>query len=170
MTAVTADQTSITRARAQIVEDIFPIKTSVTLYVGALANFVTATGRVRSAAAETGSGLEIAGEVVEIINESGSVISAGTGNAGGTVKARIQWGHLMLLNVRTAIRTFTNLGKTVFVSDNVTVGGTAVGTAATRVQAGQLTAFANSSGQPGVSDKTMAYVKLRDCTGALIAV
>jgi hypothetical protein len=170
MAAVTADQTAITRANASVIEDVFPIKTSVTLYVGALANFVTATGRVRSAAAETGSGLSCAGLVTEIINDSGAAISAGTGNSGGTVKARITWGQEVLLNVKTAIRTFTNLGKTVFVADNVTVGGTAVGTATQRVQAGELCAFANAAGQVGTTDKTMAYVRLRSGTGALIAV
>jgi hypothetical protein len=173
MTAVTADQLAITQASpAQAIEGIFPIKTSQTLYVGALANFVVATGRVKSAAAETTAGLMIAGRVTEIINESGAVISAGTGNTGGTVKARIVWNDLMLLNVKTAIRTFSNLGKTVFVADNVTVGGTAVGTAALRVQAGMLVAFATAGGQIGsdLTAKSYAYVKLRDCTGAIIAV
>lgn len=170
MTAVTVDQLALTRATpTQAIEDVFPIKTSVTVYVGTLCNFVTATGRVRTAAAETGSGLGVAGRCTEIINDSGAIISAGTGNTGGTIKARIVWGDLMLLNVKTAIRTFTNTGKTVFVSDNVTVGGTAVGTSATRVQAGMLCAFANAS---GVTDgtKTYAWVKLRDFTGAIIAV
>jgi len=170
MTAVTVDQLAITKGTpTQAIEEVFAIKTSVTLYVGALANFVTATGRVRSAAAETGSGLAIAGRVTEIINDSGAIISAGTGNTAGTIKARVVWNDLMVLAVKTAIRTFTNVGKTVFVADNVTVGGTAVGTAATRVQAGMLADFCTAS---GVVDgtKTYAWVKLRDCTGALIAV
>ena len=171
MTAVTVDQLAITKGTpTQAIEEIFPIKTAVTLYVGALANFVTATGRVRSAAAETGSGLTCAGRVTEIINESGAVISAGTGNAGGTVKARIVWNDLMLLAVKTAIRTYTNLGKTVFVADNVTVGGTAVGTAAVRVQAGMLVSFATAAGVNDGATKTYGWVKLRDCTGAIIAV
>ena len=170
MAAVTVDQTAITRATADMIEDVLPIKTSVTLYVGALCNFVTAPGRVRSAAAETGSGLTCAGLVTEIINDSGASISAGTGNTAGTVKARFTFKQEVLLNVKTAIRTFTNLGKTVFVADNVTVGGTAVGTAAVRVQAGELLAFANAAGQVGTTDKTMAYVKLRSGTGAIIAV
>ena len=76
MAAVTADQCAITRATSTIIEDVFPIKTSVTLYVGALANFVTATGRLRSAAAETGSGIATGGLVTEIINDSGAVIAA----------------------------------------------------------------------------------------------
>lgn len=160
MAAVTADTMSVTRAIDQIVEDIFPITTSNTLYVGALANFVTTTGRVASATAAASRAF--AGEVVEILDDSGTVVSAGTGNAGGTVKARIQWGHEMLLNIKTATRTFTNLGKTVFLYDNVTVGGTSAATAAARIPVGQLASFLS------LSDKTMGWVKLRDGGSALI--
>lgn len=170
MTAVTSDQLAITKASdSQAIEEVYAIKTSVTVYVGTLCNLVVATGRVRTAAAETGDAILVAGRCTEIINDSGAVISAGTGNAGGTVKARIVWNDLMLLNVKTAIRTFSNVGKTVYVADNVTVGGTAVRTAATSIQAGMLTAFANSSGAID-GTKTYAWIKLRDCTGAIIAV
>jgi hypothetical protein len=170
MTAVTADQLAITKASpTQAIEVVYPIKTSQTVYVGTLCNFVVATGRVKTAAAEATAGLEIAGRCTEIINESGAVISAGTGNTAGTVKARIVWNDMMLLNVKTAIRTFSNQGKTVFVADNVTIGGTAVGTALVRVQAGMLASFANANGDID-GTKTYAWVKLRDCTGAIIAV
>ncbi len=161
MTAVTADQLSVTRAIDQLIEDVFPITTSNTLYVGALCNFVTTTGRVASATAATGRAF--AGEVLEILDESGTVVSAGTGNAGGTVKARIGWNHEMLLNIKTAIRTFTSLGKGVYLADNVTVGGTAVGTSAVRVPVGQLASFLS------LSDKTQGWVKLRS-DSVLIAV
>jgi hypothetical protein len=174
MTAVTADQLAITQGTpTQALEGIFPIKTSQTVYVGTMCNFAVATGRVKTAASEATAGLMIAGRCTEIINESGSVVTAGTGNTAGTIKARIVWNDLMLLGVRTAIRTFASLGKTVFVSDNVTVGGTAAGgTALARVQAGMLVAFATSGGQVGsdLTAKSYAYVKLRDCTGAIIAV
>ncbi len=170
MTAVTTDQLAITKASpSQAIEYVYAIKTSVTVNVGTLVNLVVATGRVRSAAAETGNAIMVAGRCTEIINDSGAIISAGTGNAGGTIKARVVWNDMMLLSVKTAIRTFTNVGKTVFVADNVTVGGTAVGSAGVRVQAGMLADFANAAGAID-GTKAYAWIKLRDCTGAIIAV
>lgn len=161
MTAVTADQLLIERATNEAIEDILPVTTSNTIYVGTLLNFVTSTGRVCSATAATSR--LFAGVCVEVLNDSGSALTAGTGNTGGTVKARFRWNHEVLMNVRTATRTFSNLGKTVTVLDNVTVGGTGVGTAGVRVTVGQLAGFLSQS------DKTKAYVLLTRSPGSAAA-
>jgi hypothetical protein len=151
MTAVTADRLSTVRGLDQVIEDEVAIATASTVYVGALANFNTG-GRVVSATAAASR--RFAGEVVAILNDSGSPISAATGNTAGTIKARIRYGHQMLLNVITAARTFTNLGKTVYVADNQSVNGTGVGTAGVRVAVGALMSFDDST-------KATAWVALR---------
>jgi len=161
MTAVTADQLLIERANNEVIEDIVAITTNNTVYVGTLLNFVTSTGRVASATAAASR--SFAGVCMEILNDSGSPLTAGTGNTGGTVKARFRWNHEVLMNVRTATRTFTNLGKTVTVLDNVTVGGTGVGTAGVRVTVGTLASFLS------LSDKTKAYVLLSRTSGPAAA-
>jgi hypothetical protein len=157
MTAVTADQLPIERATLKAVDDVAPITTSNTVYVGTLVNFVTSTGRVCSGTAAASR--TFAGECIEILNETGASLSAGTGNTGGTVKARYRWGHELLLAIGTATRTFTNYGKTVTVKDNATVGGTGVGTAAVRVTVGVLSQFISQT------DKTKGYVLLTRAPG-----
>lgn len=153
MTAVTADQISlIERALDLAIEDILPITTNNTVYADTLLNFVSTTGRVCSATAATSR--LFAGLCIEILNDSGAPLTAGTGNTGGTVKARFRWNHEVLVNLRTATRTFANLGKTTTVSDNVTCGGTGVGTAGVRVTVGPLAGFLSQS------DKTKGWVKL----------
>ena len=152
MAAVTADQISSTAALNNSTEATFPVKTAGVVYVGALAN-ITTIGRAQSATAA--ASLTFAGEVIEVLNESGASIVAGTGNADGTVKARIRWGHEMLCGVKTSSRTYSNLGKTVLVHTNVDVGGTSVGTAAVRVIAGTLTRFGATTATGWVRLRTM---------------
>lgn len=161
MASVTADRLAVLRDVKNAVEDEFPITTSATVYTGALVNFVTTTGRVTDASAATGRAF--AGVVKEILNDSGAIISAGTGNTGGTVKARVYWNCEMLLNLKTSTRTFTNLGKTVYVADNQTAQGTGVGTALVRVAIGPLMNFIS------LSDKTQGYVYLSRNTGPAAA-
>jgi hypothetical protein len=161
MTAVTADQLAIDRATSDVIEDVLPITTNNTIYLGALLCFVTGTGRVASATAATSR--LFAGEAIEGINETGGPLTAWTGNTAGTVKVRFRWNHELLLAVRTATRTFSNLGKTVTVSDNATVGGTGVGTAAVRVTAGVLASFLSQT------DKTKAFIKLTRAPGSAAA-
>lgn len=151
MAAVTADQISSIRASNEIVEETVAITTSNTVYLGTLCVFAT-TGRVANATVVASR--RFAGEVVEIINDSGSQLSAGTGNTAGTVKAKIRYGHQMLLGVKTSSRTFTNLGKTALVFTNADVGGTSVGTAGLRIAVGQIAQF-------GDSTKANAWVWLR---------
>jgi hypothetical protein len=151
MAAVTADQLSSIRATNEIVEETVAITTSNTVYLGTLAVFAT-TGRVANATAAASR--RFAGEVVEIINDSGALISAGTGNTAGTIKAKIRYGHQMLLGVKTSSRTFSNLGKNALVHTNVDIGGTSVGTAGVRVVVGQIAQFE-------ASNKSTAWVWLR---------
>lgn len=157
MTAVTVDQIPIERGIENALEDVAPITTNNTVYVGTLLNFVTSTGRVASATAAASRAF--AGLCVEILNDSSSAITAGTGNTAGTIKARYRWNHEVLMALRTATRTFANIGKTVTVLDNNTVGGTGVGTAGVRVTVGSLAWF------PDLSDKTKAYIKLTRAPG-----
>lgn len=156
MTAVSADTLGLgERALGIAIEEVYPIKTSATVYVGALANFTT-LGRVTDAAAA--ASVRFAGLVVAIINDSGTILTAGTGNAGGTIKAKIRYNHEVLLNVKTATRTYANIGKTVTVADNVTVGGTGVGTAGVRVAVGQLVQAGTAT---AIGAFTTGWVKLR---------
>lgn len=125
------------------------IKTSATLYVGSLVGRVEATGRAKAAAAATSE--RCVGLCVKLEGSNG--VGTGVGDASGTEYAIVQYGMEALMTVRTAIRTNTSLGLGVFVSDDDRVGGTAVGTAATRNVAGHLTAFE-------ASDKSTGWVAL----------
>ncbi len=149
--ALSADATRNSRGLNNKRTETFSIRTSSTLYIGSLAAFTT-IGRVQAAAAATG--LRPAGVVEEIFNESGASISAATGNAAGTVRARIAWGHEVYVAIRTAARTFVNLGKNVFIADDENVTDTtAAGTALVRVKIGSLTEI-NSA-------KTFGWLALR---------
>jgi hypothetical protein len=152
MAAVTADRAYRTRGENNKVTETVAIATAGTVYVGALANYVSSTGRVTSATAAASR--LFAGIVEEIVNDSGAVISSGAGNTAGTVKAKIAWGHQVYLDVLTAARTFSNLTKNVFVGDNASVTDTTgAGTAAVRVKVGMVAELAES--------KTKAWVALR---------
>lgn len=151
MAAVTADQISSIRGTNDIVEETVAIATSNTIYLGTLCVFTTA-GRVANGTAAASR--RFAGEVVEIVNDSGALISTATGNTAGTIKARIRYGHQILLGVKTSSRTFTNLGKTCLLYTNVDVSGTSVGTAGVRIPVGQVAQF-------GDANKTTAWVWLR---------
>ncbi len=151
MAAVTADQLISLRATNNLVEETHAIKTSSTIYVGTLCNFSTA-GRLLTAAAA--ASVRFAGLCTEIVNESGSAITAATGNTAGTVKAKIVYGCQAWLPVLTAARTYANLGKSVYVGDNVSLTDTTgAGTAAVRVVAGQLVELTDS--------KTKGWIALR---------
>lgn len=151
MAAVTADQISSIRASNEIVEETVAITTSNTVYLGTLAVFTTA-GRISNGT--LAASRRFAGEVVEIINDSGSQLSAGTGNTAGTVKAKIRYGHQLLLNVKTSSRTFTNLGKTALLFNNQDICGATAATAAVRIYVGQIAQFNDST-------KASAWVWLR---------
>jgi hypothetical protein len=153
MAALTADKTREERSIDGKTEGVFSLATSSTVYVGSLANFNTA-GRV--VAATAAASRRFAGVVEAVINETTSALSAATGNTAGTVKVRVSWGHEVLMDVKTAARTFSNLGKNVFVStDNDVTDTTGAGTAAVRVKIGALTEFTDRT------NKDEAWVALR---------
>jgi hypothetical protein len=153
MAALTADKIRDSRNVQNKTESTFSIATASTLYVGSLANFNTA-GRV--VAATAAASRRFAGVVEEIVNESANAISAATGNTAGTIKARIAWGHEVLVDVKTAARTFSNLGKNVFIStDNDVTDTTGAGTAAVRVKVGALTEMVDRT------NKDEAWIALR---------
>lgn len=150
--ALSADKNRDYRGTNDMRQEAFAVATSQTLYIGSLCAFDT-NGRVRAASATTGR--RPAGVCVNFVNESGSTITAITGNAGGTVKAIIAWGHEVLVDVKTAARTNVNLGKTVFISDDDAVTDTTgAGTTAVRVAIGSITEFTNSA-------KSEAWLALR---------
>lgn len=151
MAAVTADQLVSLRATNNTVEETHAIGTAGIVYVGALANFTTG-GRLVSATAAASR--RFAGLVTEIINESNAIVTTGTGNTAGTIKAKIVYGCEAWLAVLTALRTYSNLGKSVYVGDNVSLTDTTgAGTAAVRVVVGQLVELTDT--------KTKGWVALR---------
>jgi hypothetical protein len=153
MTAATADQVSTVRSLQNATYEVKAIKTAITLYVGTLVSFST-IGRLVDGAAVAST--TFAGELVAILNDSGAIITAGTGNTAGTVLGLFRYGHEMRLGVKTSSRTYSNLGKSALIADNVNVGGTSVGTAGVRVVAGTLTEFAVTGAAPA-----SAWVRLR---------
>lgn len=147
--ALSADKAR--RSKGDPFIDVVAIATAQTVYLGSLAAYTTA-GRVRAAAAA--ASLRPAGVIVDIINDKGAAISAATGNTAGTIKARIAYGHQVEVAVRTAARTFANLGKNVFIADDDSVTDTtAAGTAGVRVKIGSVASMS--------ADKTTAWVALR---------
>lgn len=153
MAAITADADRRTRAENNKVTETVAVTTSNTVYIGALVNFVASTGRVASATAAASR--RFAGIVESIVNETGSALTAATGNTAGTVKVKVAYGHQVQLAVLTAARTYSNITKYVYVGDNNSVtDATGAGTAAVRVVVGTLAGFTSSA-------KTAAWVELR---------
>jgi hypothetical protein len=137
------------------------IVTSTTVYIGSLLNEVTSNtalpARVRVAAAATSR--KIAGVCVAF--EADNALPTGVGNTGGTQYAVFEWGNEWLFTLKTSLRTNSSVGLNGFVSDDDTVGGTAVGTAAVRVVVGIITE------RPAI---TTAWVAVRQFAGTNIAV
>ena len=157
MAAISADALRDSRNRNSVKQETFPIKTSVTLYIGEAVAFSTLNRLTTGAAAAS---LRPAGVVTAFVNESGLPITAGTGNAGGTVKATIEWGCEFLFTILTAAATYVNVGKNVFLANNNEMTDTtAAGTAAVRVKFGSIAGFALTAA--GAPTKTSAWVAVR---------
>jgi len=149
--AITADKLRKRKNLSQMCTDLVAVKTAATVYIGALVAFQTATGRV--AAAANTAGFMFAGEVIDWENSSGSVVSAITGNTGGTVKVLVGWGHQALVTLATSLRTTSKIGKLVYCKDNDTVtDDTGAGTAGVQIQVGNIASRVGS---------TEGYVTLR---------
>lgn len=149
--AITADTLRKHKNLSQMATDVVAVKTAATVYLGGLVAFQASTGRV-AAATNTASTM-FAGEVMDVINESGAALSAVTGNTGGTVKVVVGWGHQALVTIATSLRTNSKIGTLVYCKDNDTVtDDTGAGTAGVRIQVGNIASRVGS---------TQAYVTLR---------
>lgn len=136
MAAVTADQIRKERALHLKEYSTAAVFTGQTVYIGTMLCFPPGSARVRSAAA-TASYI-FAGICEEVINDTGSPLSAITGNTAGTVRVKYSYGHEVSMILLTAARTYTNINKTALVKTNNELDGTAVGTAAVRIQVGAI--------------------------------
>lgn len=155
--ALSRDTVRKARGNGQI--DILPIATNSTIYIGSLVQRANASGRAAAAAA--GTARKIAGVAVEFVGPNG--VGTGVGNTSGTEYVRVKYLDEHLVAIKTAIRTNTSLGLNVFVADDETVGGTAVGTSATRVAVGELIRFE-------ASNKSTGWVAVRRFATTNIAV
>ena len=156
MAAVTADQIRSERATELKAYNTYAVVTSQTVYIGTLVSSAAGSNRVRGGAAT--ANYICRGIVEEVINDSGSPISAITGNTGGTVKVRVSWGQEALFSCITAMYTYTNVNKTALLKTNNEVEGTAVGTAAVRQSVGMIVDLESTN---------LVWVKIRQMgTGA----
>lgn len=155
-------QDKIRRSRGTPMTERVAIGTAGTLYVGSLCARRTTTGRAFAGTAATGRKI-LGVAVCKDGSTTGPGAGTGVGNTGGTQYALVEYGNEHLFTVKTAIRTNTSLGLNVFIADDDSVGGTAVGTAAARIVAGELVAWE-------ASDKSTAWVAVRRFANANIAV
>ena len=161
--ALSADAIRNTRGAGNRQVAEYVIGTGKTIYLGSLVALEESTGRAEAATAATGK--RIAGVAVEFVANAGGSAD-GVGDAAGTESVRVAYGDEHEFTVAAAIRTNTSLGLNVFVSDDDTVAGTAVGTAGTRLAVGELVGWVDTDG----SDKSLAYVAVRRFASTNIAV
>lgn len=148
MAALTQD--AIRKARGAGIREVIAIGTSGTVYIGSLCVRRNTTGRALAGTAATGR--RILGVAKSFHSDTtGQTGGTGVGVTGGTEKVEVEYGNEHLFAVKTAIRTNTSLGLTVYLADDNMIGGTAVGTSAARVAVGRLAAWE-------ASDKSTAWV------------
>ena len=162
MTALSADRSPVEnfiRGKTRV-EGRAPIVTSATVYLGTILVRRTTTGRVKAAGVVTAANWRIGPGVVTgfYSTANGNNETAGVGDTSGTVYAKYTLPEEVLVNIRTAIRTNTALGTQVILSDDVTVGGTAVGTntGLNQIIAGNLAAWDDETG----TTKTKGWLQL----------
>jgi hypothetical protein len=136
MAAVTADQIRKERSLHTKEYATAAVFTGQTVYIGTLLCFPPGSARVRNGAAT--ANYICAGICEELINDSGSPLSAITGNTAGTVRVKYSYGHECSFVLITAARTYTNINKTALIKTNNELEGTAVGTAAVRIPVGTI--------------------------------
>lgn len=144
-------QDSIPNFRGPALADEMVIATGSQLYIGGLVAIDTTTGRAVPASAAADR--RIAGYASFFKGPDQN----GLGNTAGDERVVVKHQCELEVGVATAIRTSAALGLSVFVSDDETVGGTAVGTAGVQVAVGELVAFVDETG----SDKSRGYVAVR---------
>ena len=150
MTALSQNAIANARGARQLTD--IPITTGNQIYIGGLVNqLIGATGRASAGTAATGR--RFVGYAYSFIGDN----QDGLGVTGGTEKVRVSYLDELDLAVQTSLRTNTSLGLNVFVKDDATVGGTAVGTGGTQLPVGELVAWVDETG----TDKTRAWVAIR---------
>jgi hypothetical protein len=108
----------------------------------------TTTGRAKAGGVFTAANWRMLGVCVGFYSDAnGNNETAGVGDTSGTVYAKWELPEQYLMTVRTAIRTNAALGTQVILSDDVSVGGTAIGTntGLNQIIAGNLVAFDENS-------------------------
>lgn len=155
-------QDTIRARRGSGQQETVAIATGQTVVVGSLVIRSNASGRIRAGGAVAAHRVE---GVVERLDSDANGKGAGTGvgNTSGTEKALIRYLDEHEMTIATAIRTNASLGLNVFISDDDTVAGTAVGTSAVRIPAGELVAFS-------ADDKSKGWVAVRRFAPTNIAV
>ena len=143
--------------RGNPLEEEIAIKTASQIIGSGL---VTRNASGRAIPAAKTASTRIAGVAVKFTGPN----SDGLGVADGTEKVVVAWDHEVQFDVKTAIRTTTHLDLVVFVSDDHTVGGTAVGTAAVRIPVGAMRSFVDGT------SKAKAWVHVRRTLPVNIAV
>lgn len=146
MTALAADRTPVDQQfRGQTkAQGRAAIVTGATVYKGSVLVRHTTTGRVKAGGVVTAANWRLLGVCVGFYSDAnGGNETAGVGDTSGTVYAKYVLPEQYLMDVRTAIRTQAALGTQVILSDDVTVGGTAIGTntGLNQIIAGNLLAF-----------------------------
>lgn len=137
MTALAAETSRRTRDEDQNWVGIGTVKTSVTIYKGAMVMIVESTGRLTNAAATAAHS-----DVVGIATETA------IGNTGGTVKCEYMFGHAERIATKTAL-TRAFITTEALVADNDTATTTAVGTAGVRIGIGIIEEFDGAGGSGG---------------------
>ena len=158
MTALTADAIRITRGDFTL--ERLVIFTASRVYIGGLVNRLNAGGRAVAATAATGRKFAGLAMTFEGTNQSGLGVTA------ATEFVVIGHGGDVQVNVVTAARTNTSLGLNLFVADDNAINGTAVGSAGTRLAAGELTSWVDETG----TSKALGWLRVRRFATTNIAV
>lgn len=126
MAALSADASRKTRNRGNVKFASYAVGTSATVYKGGLCSINTSTGRLVAGTAATGR------KFVGLCTEKK------TGNAGGTVYARVEWNIETLVDAATAL-TKAYIGSNCAISnDNQVTTLSGAGTTAVRVRVGEV--------------------------------
>jgi len=124
--ALSADASRTTRNAGNVMYADYPVATSATVYKGGLGSIVTSTGRL------------VAGSAAASRKFVGLITETKTGNAAGTVLARVEWNMEAFLPTSTLIVS-ARIGTNCAISaDDLVTTATNAGTAAVRVLVGEV--------------------------------
>lgn len=167
MTALSADRSPVyLKFRGKtLFSDEAAIVTGATVFKGSMLAQSLSSGRVKAAGVLTAAAWTIAGVCTGFRSTAnGNNEGSGVGDTDGSVYAKFTVPEQYLVDVKTAIRTEAALNTTVVCADDVTVGGTAIGTntGLNQILGGTLVAFDSGSsnargwlrlGQAGIRGK-----------------